>query len=57
MRFVYTQLCRKSQSSDTKSLNIGKDSDEISDATRRMKGNGASDDTRMWREQEHNHTT
>ena len=52
--FLATQAHRTSQSSDTRSLNIGKDLDEISGVVQRMKGNAAPDEPQMWRKQEHN---
>ena len=55
--YVSSQAHRNSKSSDTKSLNFGKDLDDISDATRKLEGNDASDDTRMWRQREHNPAT
>ena len=53
--FVSTQVWRMSQGNATKSVNLRKDLDEISDATREMKGKSASDDTRIWRPQESTH--
>ena len=52
--FLATQAYRRSQSSDTKSLNVEKDLNEISGVVQRMMGNAASDETHMWRKQEHN---
>ena len=50
--FVSTQVWRMSQDKDTKSLNLGKDLDEIPDVTRKMKDESASDDSRLWKQQE-----
>ena len=52
--FLSTKTYRKSQSSDTKSLNIEKDLNEISGVVLRMMGDAAPEDIQLWRKQEHN---
>ena len=49
-----TQTFRKSQSSDTKSLNIEKVLNEISGVVHRIMGDISLEDVQVWRKQEHN---